>query len=294
MNHTQSAVATHFAMPAGRSRLQRLGRVARKNPLGVFGFSLVAFVVVLAAFGPLVAPDHASISPNLRQGPSAEHWFGTDTLGRDYFARVIAGARLSISLAMSAMLIGSLLALSFGMLSAYAGGLVDLIFQRFIDIILAFPGLILLLLLGQVLGRGWHSIAIGLGLLTSVGLSRIIRASTLKTLNETYIDAARALGASSRRIILRHLLPNMGPPMLIYVTALIGGAILAEGALAFLGLGVEPPAPSWGRMLNEARGQWRLPHLSIFPGLMMTMAVLGFNLLGDSLRDVFDPRLRGS
>jgi peptide/nickel transport system permease protein len=254
----------------------------------------VAVVLFMAVFGPWLAPDGNRVTREILRGPSSAHWFGTDNLGRDYFARVVAGARLSMSLALGAMAIGVTAALLIGMISAYARGPVDLLGQRVIDMMLAFPGLILLLLLGQVLGRGWQSVAVGLGILYAAGLSRIIRANTLSTMARPYVEAARVTGASPLRIVFRHVLPNIGPPLLVYVTALLGGAILAEGSLSFLGLGVAPPAPSWGRMLSEARTQWRDPYLSFFPGLAMTMAVLGFNLLGDALRDIFDPRLRGS
>ena len=248
----------------------------------------------LAAFGPLIFPDSETISPDILLGPSGEHWFGTDRLGRDYLARVIAGARLSMSLALGAMAIGVGAALVWGMLSAYAQSTFDLLSQRVIDMMLAFPGLVLLLLLTQVIGRGWHAVALGMGIIFAVSMVRIVRASTLATLAESYVEAARLIGASPYRILWRHVLPNMGPPLLIYVTALLGGAILFEGALSFLGLGVPPPEPSWGRMLTEARTLWKYPHLSIFPGVAMTIAVLGFNLVGDSVRDIFDPRLRGA
>lgn len=273
---------------------ERALKLLRQHPLGAFGMFLVVFVVVLAAFGPLIADDAEAISPDILLGPSGEHWFGTDRLGRDYLARVIAGARLSMSLALGAMAIGVGAALVWGMLSAYAKGWFDLLSQRIIDMMLAFPGLVLLLLLTQVIGRGWQSVALGMGIIFAVSMVRIVRASTLSTLAESYVEAARVVGASPYRILWRHVLPNMGPPLLIYVTALLGGAILFEGALSFLGLGVPPPDPSWGRMLTEARTLWKYPHLSIFPGVAMTVAVLGFNLVGDSVRDIFDPRLRGA
>ena len=274
--------------------LRRMGRVVVRHPLGVFGLLLVVVVVSVGIVGPYFTADPIRLGPDVLQGPSSEHWFGTDVLGRDYFARVVAGARLSLMLSLLAMVIGTGAALVIGMLSGYLKGIFDMLGQRVIDVLLAFPGLILLLLLGQALGRGWESVAIGLGVLYAVGLTRIIRAYTFATLAETYVEAARVLGASPVRILARHVFPNMGPPLFIYVTTLIGGAILAEGGLAFLGLGIAPPEPSWGRMLAEGRLQWREPHLSIFPGAAMTITVLGFSLLGDSLRDIFDPRLRGS
>lgn len=275
-------------------RWRRVAGAARKHPVGVIALILVVIVLFLAAFGGAISDDPNEITLDILQKPSDEHWFGTDGLGRDYFARVISGARASMSLALSAMLIGGAAALMIGMVSAYARGFVDLLGQRLVDMLLAFPGLILLLLMAQVVGRGWEAMAVGLGFLYAVDLTRIVRSNTLATLANPYVESARVVGASPPRILIRHVLPNMGPPALIYMTALIGGAILAEGALSFLGLGIAPPTPSWGRMLADGRTLWREWHLSVFPGVAMTVAVLGFNLLGDTLRDVFDPRLRGS
>ena len=283
-----------YGMVEQPPRMVRARRLLRQHPLGAFGLLIVLFVVFLAAFGPLIAGDAERISPNILHSPGSDYLFGTDRLGRDYLARVVAGARLSMSLALGAMAIGVGVALVLGMVSAYAKGAIDLFLQRIIDMLLAFPGLVLLLLLSQVIGRNWQSVALGMGLIFSVSMVRIVRASTLATLAESYVEAAQLIGASPYRILWRHVLPNMGPPLLIYVTALLGGAILFEGALSFLGLGVPPPDPSWGRMLTEARTLWKYPHLSIFPGVAMTIAVLGFNLVGDSLRDIFDPRLRGA
>lgn len=273
---------------------RRARRLLRQHPLGAFGLLIALAMIVLAAFGPLISGDPTKLSVDILHAPSSEYWFGTDGLGRDYFARVIAGARLSISLALTAMAIGVGFALVWGMTSAYAAGLFDLLSQRVLDMLLAFPGLVLLLLLAQVTGRNWQSIALGMGIIFTMGMVRIVRASTLATLGAAYVEAARVLGVPPFRILWRHVLPNIGPPLLIYVTTLLGGAILFEGALSFLALGVPPPNPSWGRMLVESRDFWQHTHLSIFPGLAITLAVLGFNLLGDSLRDIFDPRLRGS
>ena len=273
---------------------RRAWRLLRQHPLGAFGLVIALGMIGLAAVGPLISADPTKISRDLLLAPGSEYWFGTDEIGRDYFARVVAGARLSISLALTAMAVGVGIALVWGMVSAYAAGMFDLLSQRLLDILLAFPGLVLLLLLVQVAGRSWPSIALGMGILFAVSMVRIVRASTLATLAASYVEAARLIGATPFRILWRHVLPNIAPPLLIYVTALLGGAILFEGALSFLGLGVPPPDPSWGRMLTEAREVWNHTHLSIFPGVAITLAVLGFNLLGDSLRDIFDPRLRGS
>ena len=273
---------------------RRARRLLRQHPLGAFGLLIVLGMIGLAAVGPLISADPTKISRDLLLAPGSEYWFGTDDIGRDYFARVIAGARLSISLALTAMAVGVGIALFWGMTSAYAAGWFDLLSQRVLDMLLAFPGLVLLLLLAQVTGRNWQSIALGMGIIFTMGMVRIVRASTLATLSASYVEAARVIGVAPFRILWRHVLPNIGPPLLIYVTTLLGAAILFEGALSFLALGVPPPNPSWGRMLVESRDFWHHTHLSIFPGVAITLAVLGFNLLGDSLRDIFDPRLRGS
>ena len=273
---------------------RRARRLLRQHPLGAFGLLIVLLMIALAAFGPLISGDPTKLSPNILAAPGGEYLFGTDGLGRDYFARVVAGTRLSISLALTAMAIGVGIALLWGMTTAYAAGLFDLLSQRVLDMLLAFPGLVLLLLLAQVTGRNWQSIALGMGIIFTMGMVRIVRGSTLATLSASYVEAARVIGVSPFRILWRHVLPNIAPPLAIYVAALLGAAILFEGALSFLALGVPPPTPSWGRMLVESRDFWQHTHLSIFPGLAITLAVLGFNLLGDSLRDIFDPRLRGS
>ena len=293
-NQRTEAVFDEYGLLVRPPLRRRARLLLRQHPLGAFGLLIALAMIVLAAFGPLISGDPTKLSVDILHAPSSEYWFGTDGLGRDYFARVIAGARLSISLALTAMAIGVGFALVWGMTTAYAAGLFDLLSQRVLDMLLAFPGLVLLLLLAQVTGRNWQSIALGMGIIFTMGMVRIVRASTLATLGATYVEAARVLGVPPFRILWRHVLPNIGPPLLIYVTTLLGGAILFEGALSFLALGVPPPNPSWGRMLVESRDYWQHTHLSIFPGLAITLAVLGFNLLGDSLRDIFDPRLRGS
>ena len=178
------------------------------------------------------------------------------------------------------------------MMSAYLGGLFDLLLQRVVDTLLAFPGLILVMFLASIFGASATSLSFALGLLFAPGLARLVRASMLSVLAEPYIESARVVGASPARIMIRHALPNIQAPLLVYATAFLGAAILAEAGLSFLGLGVAPPTPSWGRMLSESRTFLREPWLSIFPGVAITIAVLAINLLGDGLRDVWDPRLR--
>lgn len=289
----QSGLAPGLPLARGASLARSVARFARTKPLGALGGVLVVLVLTLAVVGPAVTQDPTRISRRAaEQAPSPQHYFGTDTLGRDYFARIVAGARTSMVLSLAAMALGTAIAVAVGMLSAYAAGLVDLLFQRVVDVMLAFPGLILLLFFASIFGPTKWAVAAALGLLFAPGLSRVVRAATLATLAEPYTEAARVIGAPTRRILWRHVFPNIAPPLIIFVTAGLGGVILAEGALSFLGLGVQPPTPSWGRELSAARVYWRLPWLSLFPGLAIALTVLGFNLLGDALRDVWDPRLR--
>ena len=294
MSAEQGILATGTERGRALRAAGAVAHFARAKPLGAFGAVLILLVLFLAVFGPAISQDPNHISPRSEEGPSLDHLFGTDTLGRDYFARIVAGARTSMLLSLTAMGIGTAIALIVGMTSAYARGLVDLLGQRLVDVMLAFPGLILLLFFAKIFGANQWAVAAALGLLFAPGLSRVIRAATLATLAESYVEAARVTGARPERILVRHVLPNIGPPLLIFVTAGLGAVILAEGALSFLGLGVPPPTASWGRELNVARTLWRLPWLSLFPGLAITLAVLGFNLFGDALRDTWDPRLRAA
>jgi peptide/nickel transport system permease protein len=226
--------------------------------------------------------------------PSSEHWFGTDKLGRDVYSRVIHGTRLAILVGIGGAVIAVFLGTIFGVISAYFGGWVDFILQRFTDALLAFPSLILLLVFVQVVenpSKYWTTVA--LGILGVASVTRLARSSVLSTREEVYVMAAQTIGASDRRIMLRHILPNIVAPLIVIFTISIGLYILAESGLAFIGLG-DPTAISWGAMVNEGRqlGPAK-PQMALFVGLAITFTVLGFNLLGDALRDVFDPRLRG-
>lgn len=260
--------------------------------LGIVGLICVISMVVIAIVGPWFTRDPIKLSADVLVGPSTAHWFGTDSLGRDYFARVVGGTRLSIGLAFVAITISTTLGVAVGVASAYLGGLPDLLIQRVVDVLLAFPGLILVMFLAAVFGASFMALAVSLGLILAPGLSRVVRGSTLSVSGEPYIEAARVLGASNMRIMVRHILPNILAPVIVFSSAGLGIVILAEGGLSFLGLGIAPPTPSWGKMLSESRTQLREPWLSVFPGLAMTIAVLGFNLIGDALRDMLDPRLR--
>ncbi len=278
----------------GTRALQPLWRFARQQPLGMVGLVLVVLTLVVAAFGQWLAthnPD--SLSADILVGPSADHWFGTDANGRDYYSRVVSGARITVALSVVAVTVGFGTGTALGMISAYYRGAFDLIFQRLIDAFLAVPGIILALFLVAVLGRDTINLILILSVLIIPGVIRFARGTSLQLLSSPYIEAAEVLGAGTPRILFRHLLPNLLPSVAVVVTTSVGGLLLVAAGLSFLGLGVQPPTAEWGRMLSESR-QYALsyPHLAIFPGVGLSLAVLGVNLLGDALRDVWDPRLR--
>jgi len=287
----------------------------RRKPMGGVGLVIVLALFFAAVFAPLVAPqsfEKQSIRERY-QKPSLNHLLGTDDLGRDIFSRIVYGARVSVLIGFGVVLIAGLLAGTAGVVTGFYGEKVDLIVQRFVDILIAFPGLILLitftalfpkpenaLKLGPITldpsGQRGLYIVIALGILTSFGASRVVRGAVIGIKNNQYIEGARAIGATDSRILLRYILPNIFPTLLILSTVQLGGAILAESSLSFLGFGIPPPVPAWGGMLTGiARSNLtREPLVSVWPGLAITLAVFGFNMLGDALRDVLDPRLRGS
>ena len=283
-------------------RFARVGvallRFARAKPLGALGGSFVAFMLVLALFADVIAPYDYN-KRNLRERlkpPSLQHIMGTDNLGRDVFTRVVYGARVSVSVGFGGIGMGILLASLVGITSGYFGGWFDILFQRLVDAWQSFPWLVILLSLIAVLQPGLLTLMVAIGILSASGSSRIIRSATLSVKEHPYVEAARAVGASHTRIILRHILPNVFAVMIIVATIGLGGVILAESALSFLGFGVPPPFPSWGEMLSGSARMYmhRAPWLAIWPGVAISVAVFGFNMLGDALRDVLDPRLRGS
>lgn len=287
----------------------------RRKPMGGVGLVIVALLFISAVFAGQIAPQGFE-KQNIRQRyqrPSTSHFLGTDDLGRDIFGRIIYGARVSVLIGFGVVLIAGALAATIGVLTGFYGKLLDLFVQRIVDILIAFPNLILLitftalfpkpeeaLTLGPISldpsGQRGLYVVIALGILFSFGASRVIRGSVIAIKNNQYIEGARAIGATDSRILLRYILPNIFPTLLILSTVQLGAAILAESSLSFLGFGIPPPVPAWGGMLSGiARSQiTREPLLSVWPGLAIALAVFGFNMLGDALRDVLDPRLRGS
>ena len=280
-----------------------LWRFIRRKPLGAIGGAIVLILILTAIFADQIAPfayDAGTGSDRL-QGSSAKHWMGTDNIGRDMFSRIVYGSRISIAVGFGAVFVGTGLATVLGIVSGYFGGKFDLILQRVIDAWIAFPAIVLLVFLVTILTSRNTSattsvviVAVTLGFVVTGSSSRVIRSSVISIRDMPYMEAARCIGASDLRIILRYVLPNVLAPVMILATVQLGGAILAESTLSFLGFGVKPPMPAWGSMLAGNGRQFfeQAPHLAIWPGIAISLAVFGFNMLGDALRDELDPRLR--
>jgi peptide/nickel transport system permease protein len=284
------------------SRARRPGWLAaifdfvRQRPLGAFGAAIILVMVALAASAGAIAPydplenDYAA----MLAAPNAAHWLGTDAFGRDVFSRIVYGSRTALMVGLGASLLGTTFGSLIGVASAYFGGRVDLVVQRVMDVLFAFPVIILALVVVAVLGTGAGNVILAIAAPMVPRCARVVRSSALSVREMPYVDAARASGFSHRRIILRHMLPNVMAPILIMATAFLGEAILLEASLSFLGLGVQEPTAAWGLMLRGAAVEFAetAPWMAIFPGLAISLAVFGFNLFGDSLRDALDPRLR--
>ncbi len=268
----------------------------RNRPLGAVGAALILLMVAMAATADLIAPYNpvANDYTAMLAGPSSGHWLGTDAHGRDVLTRILYGSRTALMVGLGASLLGATFGSLIGVASAYFGGRVDLVVQRVMDVFFAFPVIILALAVVAVLGTGAGNVILAIAAPMIPRCARVVRSSALAVREMPYIDAARASGFAHQRIILRHMLPNVMAPILIMATAFLGEAILLEASLSFLGLGVQEPTAAWGLMLRGAAVEFAetAPWMAIFPGLAISMAVFGFNLFGDSLRDALDPRLR--
>ena len=276
--------------------LSTVGEFIRRRPLGAVGAALILAMIVVAATAGFIAPydpletDYAA----MLAAPNAAHWLGTDAFGRDVLSRMIYGSRTALMVGLGASLLGAVFGSLIGVGSAYFGGRVDLFVQRIMDVFFAFPVIILALAVVSILGTGIGNVILAIATPMVPRCARVVRSSALSVREMPYVDAARASGFGHRRIILRHMLPNVMAPILIMATAFLGEAILLEASLSFLGLGVTEPTAAWGLMLRGAAVEFAetAPWMAIFPGLAISLAVFGFNLFGDSLRDALDPRLR--
>ncbi|MCL4861493.1 MAG: ABC transporter permease [Caldilineaceae bacterium] len=286
-----------LAQPAPLNRIaSAVTRFVRLSPIGALGGLVWVLLILMAIFAPALAPydpqeaDYAAI----RQAPSTAHWLGADDIGRDVLSRIIFGARITLVVSITSVLIGDLMGFIWGVLSGYLGGRFDLVSQRMLDVLFSFPALILALLLLVAIGAGLTTVIIAIAITRIPGSTRIIRSMVLSIKSTPYIEAARALGVRPWQIMLRHVAPQCIAPLIVVATLNLGGAIFAESALSFLGLGIPPPAPSWGNMLGGVLAASFRPSwwLVIFPGLAITISIMAANLLGDALRDFLDPKLK--
>lgn len=275
--------------------VREVAGVLFRRPLALAGLIVLALMVILALFGPWIAPSGENdVDVNqMLTGPSGKHWFGTDELGRDVLSRVILAARASLEVSVVSVGVALVVGVLLGMLAGYYGRLADSFIMRCMDVLFAFPVMLLAIAIVAVLGEGIGSAMIAIAVVYTPIFARITRASVLGVREEVFVRAAVSVGVPDRTIIARHILPNVAGPIIVQTSLSLGFAILSEAALSFLGLGVQPPQPSWGRMLYDARGfvqqAW---WLAVFPGVAIVLTVLSFNLIGDALRDVLDPRRR--
>ncbi|KQL48549.1 diguanylate cyclase [Brevibacillus choshinensis] len=294
------ATPTNQAIPpktaaARPGRWRTFYRKLRKNKLAMVGGFIVVFYIAIALLAPLIAthdPYEIDLVGKLKP-PSAEHWMGTDDKGRDVMSRLLYGTRLSMSVGFVAVFIGAFFGIILGLLSGYYGKWVDTVISRVIDVLLAFPGILLSLAIVSALGPSLFNVMIAVGVFSIPVFARIVRGSTLTVKKLEYIDAIRSLGASDFTIIFKHIFPNILSPIIVQATMRLATAILSAAGLSFLGLGAQPPLPEWGAMLSNGRDfLFTAPYLAMFPGLAISTLVLGFNIFGDGLRDALDPRMK--
>jgi peptide/nickel transport system permease protein len=285
------------ALSTQHSALSTVVRLARRKPLG----AIAAVVLVVMALGAIFAGQLAPYSPyelstDAFQRPSVYHLMGTDEIGRDVFSRVLYGARISLFVGLIAVGLGTMLGSLIGLLSGYFGGVTDTVLQRLVDVIMAFPGLVLALVVISILGTGTFKSTLAIAVVIVPGAARVVRGVVLSVKQRPFVEAARSMGCTEVQILRRHIVVNVVAPVIILASITLGNAILIEASLSFLGLGTPLPKPSWGAMLAGTGRRFMevAPWLAIFPGLAISLAVLAFNLLGDAVRDLLDPRLRGA
>ncbi len=281
-----------------RPQGNRILRFARRKPLAAFGATILTLAALTALFAPYIAPYGFNITSlgDRLIGPSPAHWLGTDELGRDLMSRLMYGARVSITISLGAVFIASMLSLLIGGTTGYFGGTYDTLLQRVVDAWLALPGLVTAIILVGLFGQSVFWLMIVIGMTGGVQQSRVVRSAVLDVKHRPYVEAARSLGATELRLMLRHILPNIMPILIVLSSTALGGYILTEAGLSFLGYGVPPPTPTWGGMLAGSAVQYMVnnPSMVIFPGIVLALTVYSANMFGDGLRDVLDPRLRGT
>ncbi len=292
LSHAEASAALAPRLTFG----EEVVKFARTKPLGAAGALIILGMMVVAAFAATLAPYDPYTGDYGAQfaRPSADHWLGTDEFGRDVMSRIMYGARIALFVGFTASFVGCTLGLLLGVISAYWGGRVDLFLERVMDILLAFPQLILALAIASILGPAVQNVGVAITIPIIPRAARVVRATALSVKENVYVEAVQALGASRPRVVLQHIVPNVMAPYLIILTAQLGGAILAEAALSYLGLGTAEPTPSWGLMLSGSASLYaeKAPWIALFPGIAISLGVFGFNLFGDSLRDALDPKLR--
>jgi peptide/nickel transport system permease protein len=282
-------------MPPPRSLAGDAFRRLRRNPGAMVGLVALAAIILLALLAPVIAPYDpiAQDTTAIRAAPSRQHFFGADNFGRDVFSRVLYGGRMSLPVGFVAIVIGAVIGVSLGLIAGYYGGAIDATIMRFVDVMLAFPGILLAMAIVAILGTSLFNLMLAVGISAMPEYTRVVRGSVLSARETEYVTAARVIGAPDRSLIARHIFPNILPPVIVLATLGIAGAIILGSTLSFLGLGIKPPQPEWGNMLSDGRSMIRHSWwVSFFPGLAIMVTVLAINLLGDGLRDALDPRLR--
>ena len=295
---TATDVLVQDAERRTRSWVWAIANFCQRNPVGAISGLAILGIVFVAVFAPYVATHHPTEYADfraLREAPGPAHWMGTDDIGRDLYSRVVHGARISLFVALVAVLVGDLIGAAWGVASGYIGGRLDIYSQRFLELMMSFPTLILAMILVLAMGAGVWTVIVAISI-TRIPLSvRVIRSVTLSVKENAYVDAAQAIGASSGRVMVRHIAPQCVAPWLVLATAHLGSVIILEASLGFLGVGVPMPTATWGNMLGGPVAAGLIPRwwMVVFPGLAITVTVLAFNLFGDSIRDALDPKLRG-
>ena len=290
-------MAATKAAPKKRSQFEEVWRRLKKNKMAMIGLAIVVFLVLLAVFADFLFDyEQVVIKQNTAirlQGPSAEHWFGTDEFGRDILARLVHGGRISLVVGVIAVAIALVLGGTLGAISGFFGGTVDMLISRAMDILLAVPSLLLSITIVSALGPSIINLMIAIAVSSVPGYARIVRSSVMTVRDNEFVEAAKAIGANDAQIIASHILPNCLAPIIVQVSLKVASAILSTSGLSFLGLGVKAPTPEWGSMLSGGRAYLRnAPHLTVFPGLCIMLTILSMNLLGDGLRDALDPKLK--